>query len=132
MAASDNKEIVRGFFADISKGDFDGALARMADDMKFTLIGTTRLSGTCNSKKEFVDRVLAPLGSQLDGALTVTVDNFIAEGDSVVVQSHGRAKTRSGKNYNNTYCQVFKVAGGKIKQMVEYLDTELVTECFGR
>lgn len=129
---ADNKEIVRGFFADVSKGDFDGALGRMADDMKFTLIGTTRLSGTCHSKKEFVDRVLAPLGSQLDGALTITPENFIAEGDWVVVQSRGRAKTKAGKNYNNTYCQVFRVAGGKIREMIEYLDTELVTECFGR
>ncbi len=129
---ADNKELVRGFFADIAGGNLDGALARWADDMKFTLIGSTRLSGTCNSKKEFVDRILAPLGAQLEGPLTITTDNIIAEGDWVVVQSHGRSKTKSGKNYNNTSCQVFRVAGGKIREMTEYLDTELVTDCFGR
>ncbi len=132
MGASENKELVRGFFSDIAKGNLDGALARWADDMRFTLIGKTRLSGICKSKKEFVDNILTPLGSQLEGPLTITPENLIAEGDFVVVQSHGRSKTKSGKDYNNTYCQVFKVSGGKIREMVEYLDTELVTECFGR
>jgi ketosteroid isomerase-like protein len=50
-----------------------------------------------------------------------------------VVQSHATGrKTKTGKPYNNTYCNVFKVVGGKIKEITEYLDTELVTAAFGR
>ena len=131
MSTAENKEVVRGFFADIAKGNIESALARMADDVRFTLIGTTKLSGVFNSKKEFVEKVMTPLGSQLDGALTITPENIIADGDFVVVQSHGQSKTRSGGTYNNTYCQVFRVASGKIKDVTEYLDTELVTRAFG-
>lgn len=131
MGVAENKELVRGFFGDIAKGNIEGALGRMAEDVRFTLIGTTKLSGVFTSRKEFVDRVMAPLGAQLEGALTITVDNMIAEGDNVVVQSHGKSSTRKGIPYNNTYCQIFRIEGGKIKEMTEYLDTELVTRAFG-
>lgn len=130
MSITENKELVLGFFDDIAKGNIKGALDRMAEDLRFTLIGTTILSGVCKSRKEFVDRILAPLGAQLEGPLTITTDNLIAEGDFVVVQSHGRSTTRQGVAYNNTYCQVFRVVGGKIREATEYLDTELVTRAF--
>lgn len=71
----------------------------MAEDLRFTLIGTSRFSGVFKSRKEFVDRILAPLGAQLDGPLTITTDNLIAEGDFVVAQSHGRSTTRKGVAY---------------------------------
>ena len=41
-------------------------------------------------------------------------------------------KTKTGNDYNNTYCIVYKVLDGKIKEITEYLDTELVTAAFGR
>lgn len=132
MGIAENKELVRGFFDDIGKGNIQGALNRMAEDLRFTLIGTTRFSGVCNSRKEFVDRILAPLGAQLEGALTITIDNLVADGDFVVVQSHGRSATRNGVAYNNTYCQVFRINDGKIREATEYLDTELVTRAFGQ
>jgi ketosteroid isomerase-like protein len=40
--------------------------------------------------------------------------------------------TRGGNRYSNTYCQVFRVTGGEISEMTEYLDTELVTWAFGK
>jgi len=131
MSITENKELVLGFFEDIAKGNIQGALDRMAEDLRFTLIGTTRFSGVCKSRKEFVDRILAPLGAQLEGPLTITADNLIGEGDFVVVQSHGRSNTRKGVAYDNTYCHVFRIAGGKIREVTEYLDTELVTRAVG-
>ena len=131
MGIAENKELVRGFFDDLSRGNVQGALNRMAEDLRFTLIGTTKLSGVYQSRKDFVDRIMAPLGAQLEGALTITIDNLIADGDFVVVQSHGKSMTRKGVAYNNTYCQVFRIGDGKIREATEYLDTELVTRAFG-
>ena len=48
-----------------------------------------------------------------------------------MVQSHGRSTTRKGVPYDNTYCHVFRVADGKIREATEYLDTELITRAFG-
>ena len=83
------------------------------------------------SRKEFVDHILAPLGAQLEGPVTITPDNLIAEGDYVVAQSHGRSTTRTGVAYDNTYCHVFRIADGKVREATEYLDTELITRAFG-
>ena len=32
-----------------------------------------------------------------------------------------------GLLYNNTYCFVFRISEGKVKELTEYMDTELVT-----
>jgi ketosteroid isomerase-like protein len=35
--------------------------------------------------------------------------------------------TRSGKPYNQRYCYVCRMSGEKIRELSEYLDTELVS-----
>jgi uncharacterized protein len=132
MGAAENKEIVRGMFAELSKGNAEGFLGKFADDCRFTIIGTTKYSGPSNGKQEFIKRVLAPLSAQLEGGIAIMVDNLIADGDYVAMQGRGKSNTKAGGTYNNTYCQVFRFAGGKIVEMTEYLDTELVTQAFGK
>ena len=124
--------MIRNMFAELSKGNADAFLGAMADNVRFTIIGSTKFSGTFDGKQEFINKVLAPLGAQLEGGLTLTVDNLIAEGDHVAMQARGKSNTKSGGTYNNTYCQVFKLANGKVQEVTEYLDTELVTKSFGK
>ncbi len=132
MGAAENKQLIRNMFAELSKGNAQAFLGNMADNVRFTIIGTTKFSGTFNGKQELVNKVLTPLTSQLEGGLTITVDNLIAEGDHVVMQGRGKSTTKAGKSYNNTYCQVFRIANGKVQEITEYLDTELVTAAFGK
>ena len=132
MGAAENKQLIRDMFAELSKGNAQAFLGNMADNVRFTIIGTTKFSGTFNGKPELVNKVLTPLTSQLEGGLTITVDNLIAEGDYVVMQGRGKSTTKAGKSYNNTYCQVFRIANGKVQEITEYLDTELVTTAFGK
>ena len=56
---------------------------------------------------------------------------FIADEDYVVVEARGRNTTKDGVPYNNIYCYVFHLANGKLQEMTEYLDTELVTAALG-
>ena len=132
MGAAENKQCIQNMFAELSKGNANAFLDNMADNVRFTIIGTTKFSGTFNGKKELVEKLLTPLGSQLEGGLTVTPENLIAEGDFVAMQARGKSTTKSGKSYNNTYCQVFRLANGKVQEVTEYLDTELVTNAFGK
>ncbi len=132
MGAAENKQLIRDMFAELSKGNAQAFLGNMADNVRFTIIGTTKFSGTFNGKQELVNKVLTPLTSQLEGGLTITVDNLIAEGDHVVMQGRGKSTTKAGKSYNNTYCQVFRIANGKVQEITEYLDTELVTAAFAK
>jgi|SRR4051812_9392042 ketosteroid isomerase-like protein len=130
MSVAENKEVIRKMRE--AKG-LDEILATMSDDVRWTIMGTTKYSGTMNGKQEIVDKLFKPIFSQLETPGSTVIDNIIAEGDYVVVQQHGTGrKAKSGKDYNNTYCVVYKLLGGKIKEIAEYLDTELVTEAFGR
>ena len=132
MGAAENKQLIQNMFAELSKGNAEAFLGNMADNVRFNLIGTTKYSGTFNGKQELISKLLAPLTAQLEGGITLTPENFIAEGDYVAMQARGKATTKSGKSYNNTYCQVFRIANGKVQEVTEYLDTELVTSAFGK
>ena len=50
---------------------------------------------------------------------------IIVDGDDVAVEFQGQNRTRAGKDYNNTYCAVLRMANGKIVELTEYLDTAL-------
>ena len=132
MGAAENKKLIQDMFAELSKGNAPAFLNALADDVRFTIIGTTKYSGTCNGKQELINKVLQPLTAQLEGGLTITPENFIADGDFVAMQARGKSTTKSGKSYDNTYCQVFRIAGGKVQEVTEYLDTELVTSACGK
>ena len=130
MGAAENKAVVSKMGAAKS---LDDMLATMSDDVRWTIQGTTKYSHVMNGKKEIVDKLLHPIFSEMESMGNNHVDNVIAEGDFVVVQQHATGrKTKTGNPYNNSYCLVFKVLGGKIKEINEYLDTELVTAAFGR
>ncbi len=132
MGAAENKQLIQNMFAELSKGNAEAFLGNMADNVRFTLIGTTKYSGTFNGKQELISKLLAPLTAQLDGGISLTPENFIADGEYVAMQARGKAITKAGKSYNNTYCQVFRIVNGKVQEVTEYLDTELVTSAFGK
>ncbi len=46
----------------------------------------------------------------------------------MVVEAKGNNTTKAGKSYNNTYCFVFRLAAGKLQELTEYMDTQLVVE----
>ena len=130
MSAQESKKIVEDAFGAMSRGDSEGFMQRLSDDIRWTIIGTTRYSGTYAGKQQLVERLLTPIMADLESGIRQNVQNVIAEGDTVVVQTQGESMTKSGKPYNNTYCLVIRVADDKIAELTEYLDTELVTEAF--
>ena len=132
MSTAENKQVITNMFAELAKGNGAAFLDTMADDVKYTLQGRTKFSGTLNGKQEVMAKLLGPLGAALEGGITLTPYSFIAEGDYVVMLANGKATTKSGKSYNNSYCHVFRIVGGKVKEINEYLDTALVDEAFGK
>lgn len=132
MGAAENKQFIANMFAELSKGNSEAFLGALADDVRFTIIGTTKYSGTFKGKQDLITRLLAPLAAQVEGGMSITPDNLIADGDFVAMQAHGKALSKNGQRYDNTYCHVFRFAGGKVQEVTEYLDTELVTKAFGK
>ena len=124
-----NKEIVRCAIAAISRGDMEGFLADAADDFTMAVMGTALppIQGKQKALKGLRNALVARLEN--GGAIAMTIEKLIAEGDFVAEQARGVARTKSGKDYNNTYCRVWRITDGKIRSMQEYLDTELVRSC---
>ena len=130
MSAADNKELIRNI---VEGGDPEAFVNALSDDVQWTVIGTTLYSGTFKGKDELLGKLYGPLMANLRSTGSTPIDNIVAEGDYVVVQTKAVDRvTTSGKPYNNTYCIVLRLADGKIVQVDEYCDTELVTEAFGR
>lgn len=131
MDIAENKRIVQAFYDAANRGDTEGFLGQLAEDITWTNIGSTKYSGTYVGKNDLVAKLVAPLFSQLKAGIASTIHNMIAEGDFVVVQLSCQSETKDGRPYNNTYCHVFRIRDGKIGEVTEYFDTELATAVFG-
>jgi len=131
MSAEENKQLMRHIFSELSKGNSMPFVESLADGVRWTIIGTTRWSGTYDGKQAVMTDLLGPLGTLFEGRISLTAHRFIAEGDHVVVEAVGSNTTKAGKAYNNTYCYVFRIADGKVEELTEYMDTELVTAAMG-
>ena len=132
MGTVENKHLLQRIYEELSKGNVQTLLENLAEDIQWTIIGTTVLSGSSHGKQEVIDHLLKPLRARLaDSPIVFSLDRFIAEGEYVVMQAHGRATSKSGKPYNNTYCIVCRIVDGKVKEMTDYIDTELITSALG-
>jgi uncharacterized protein len=128
MSTADNKKAVQEAFAAWNRGDGGAFFNLLADDVRWTVIGSCPVSKTYNSKQEFLEGAAKPLNAKLAGPIQPTVLNVIGEGDNVVIQWQGQAPTKAGKTYRNSYCWVMRLANGKVKEGTAYIDTEAVTD----
>jgi len=126
MSAAANKQLMQQVFAELAKGNGKPFVDAMADDFRWTITGTTPWSKTYDGKQTVLNDLMQPLFSQFADRYTNTAQRFIAEDDYVVVECRGRVTTKAGKPYNNAYWYVCRMAGGKMRELTEYLDTALV------
>ena len=128
MSAAENKKLIQDVFDAWAGGDGMAFFNTLAEDVRWTVIGTSPVSRTYTSRQAFVDGAAKPLNAKLAGPIQPTVVNIIAEGDNVVLQWEGKATTKAGKPYNNSYCWVMRIADGKVREGTAYIDTELVAD----
>jgi ketosteroid isomerase-like protein len=114
-------------FEYLAQGDGRPFAELMADDFRWAVTGNTAWSRVYEGKKAVQEQLLRPLFAQFADRYRNTAHRFIAEGEWVVVQCRGNAETRRGQRYDNEYCYVCRFSGGKLRELTEYLDTELVT-----
>src|SRR5262245_60189177 len=101
MGAAENKKLIQDVFAAWARGDGTAFFNLLADDVRWTVIGSSPVSRAYTSKQQFLEGASKPLSAKLAGPIQPTVRNVFAEGDQVVLQSEGRATSKSGKPYNN-------------------------------
>jgi len=127
MSALENKQLLQHIYSELSKGNGRPLLDSLADDVRWRVAGVTKWSRTFDGKRSVIKDLLGPLTAQFAGPYTASAHRIIAEDDHVVVECQGSVTTKAGKPYNNNYCFIYRIANGKIREITEYLDTELVT-----
>ncbi len=131
MSAPTNKQIVQDIFAELARGESKLFVESMADDFRWILAGVTKWTQTFEGKQAVLTDLFALLSSTLAGPIITTAQRFIADGDYVAVEARGQSTTKAGIPYNNKYCFIFRLADGKLREVTEYMDTELATAAIG-
>jgi uncharacterized protein len=127
MNTGENKQLVQDIFREMAQGNSRPLVEAMADDFCWTVTGGNRWSGIYRGKQAVLNDLLAVLRSRIEGRVKTIAHRVIAEDDIVVVEARGNNTTKDGRPYNNSYCFVIRLENGKLKEITEYMDTELVT-----
>jgi ketosteroid isomerase-like protein len=131
MSAAENKRRVRAMFDALEAGDRAGFWDELADDLTFTVMGTTSWSGTYIGKERVRRQLFKPLHQVLGKGPRTIVKRMLADEDVVVVEATGDNVTTAGARYDNRYCLLFRLAEGKVREIVEYSDTALMARVLG-
>lgn len=126
-----NKEIMTAIYAEIAKGNGRPYVEALADDVTFRAIGSNSWSVNIKGKENLVREVYARVRERIDGPIKSYATRIFADGDFVIIQARGDNTLKDGRRYDNDYCMIFRFKDGKIVEIEEYLDTELVTSVMG-
>ncbi len=129
-SSEDNKALVRAAFAPWEQGDGGPFFDLVADDVTWTVIGTTPVSGVYHSKQALIDKAFGPLLERLEGPLKTTFIDLAADGDRVFLRFASTGTAKGGTAYNQVYCFAMVMREGRIVEIVAYLDTQLLAEMF--
>lgn len=128
MPSADNKQLMQHAFGHLAQGDGRPFTDLMAEDFQWTVTGKTAWSRTYQGKQAVIEHLLRPLYAQFADRYRNTAQRFIAEGEWVVVQCRGNVTTKRGQRYDNEYCYICRLSGGKLRELIEYADTGLISQ----
>jgi uncharacterized protein len=95
----------------------------LSDAAEWTITGTSPVSKTYTSRKQFLDEVIAPLSARLSRQIIPKVRALYADGDTVVALWDGTSVAKDGRSYNNTYSWFMTMKNDRIVKAVAFFDT---------
>ena len=128
MSTQDNVQTVKDFWAAAGRGDLDGLLALIAEDIEWIFPGTDwPLAGTWRGHAG-VQELLTSHIDQIEITSTETRE-FIAQGDRVLVVgvAHGKMKS-TNKTFEDHFVFAMTVRDGKVTYIREYIDTQALAQ----
>jgi ketosteroid isomerase-like protein len=109
-------ELAWSYFELMGQGKLDEALDMLSDGGTFWGIRTRRLIPT-PEMKVFIRRVFDKV------PMTFTLHDAMEDGNRAILELESHAIRTDGNAYNNLYCIIITIFGGKILHVREYLDT---------
>ncbi len=126
-----NKALVRASFnrwREATGGPFE----LLADDVEWTIVGSSPLARTYRSKQEFIDKVIAPFNGRMATPLVPTVRDIFADGDTVIILFDAEATAIDGKRYRNTYTWYFWMQDTMVIKAIAFFDNRHFDEFWNR
>ena len=124
MGATENRRLIEDYFRKVGAGD-PSLPEALSDDVVWWVPPGSDMAGLYEGKPAVLEMFAKGIGlySQTD-PMRVTVEELVAEGETVCAQVVIEAKTAGGRDYRNHYHFVFKIRDGKIRAVKEYVDTK--------
>ena len=123
MNTEKNVQTVKDFFAAIGRGDKDGLLALVAEDIEWIIPGEDwPLAGTRHGHAG-----LADLLETASRSMETSTDprEFIAQGDRVLVVGFAKGTIKAtNKTFEDDWTFAITVRDGRLTKIREYIDTQ--------
>jgi ketosteroid isomerase-like protein len=128
---SNNKQLVQAAFERWQAGT-GGPFELLADHAIWTIVGSSPVSRTYQSKEQFMAEVIRPFNARMEQPLKPTIRNIYADGDTVVVLFDGASQCIDGQPYRNTYAWFMQMKDGRAVNVTAFFDTRLFDEMWTR
>ena len=124
MSTQENVQIVKDFFAAIGRGDKQGLLALVAEDIEWIIPGAGwPLAGTYRGHAELA-AVLKKASKEVEMKYPKPPE-FVAQGDRVLVVGVATGKIKAtNKPFKDDWVFAITVRNGKLTNVREYIDTQ--------
>jgi uncharacterized protein len=124
MSTEKNVQTVKDFFAAIGRGDREGLLALVAEDIEWIIPGEDwPLAGTRHGHAGLADLVKTQ-SETMEISLTEPRE-FVAQGDRVLVVGFARGKIKAtNKTWEDDWIFAITVRDGRLTSIREYIDTQ--------
>lgn len=126
-----NRQSIENAFESWHKGT-GSIFDLLADNAKWTIVGHSAVSGTFQSKQDFLDNVITPFNARLSHRLVPTEWSVYVDGDMVIVLWEGDATARDGKPYENSYTWYLEMREGKIISARAFCDLVVFNDLWAR
>jgi len=131
MSAAANKKLMEAIFAGTAAGDRTLFRDALADDVTMTVTGQYSWSQTFHGKEAVLRDLYGYVQSLLKENRRTVPFRFIADDEWVVVEARGQMETVAGARYDNHYCLIYRIDGGRIREIREYQDSTLCERVLG-
>ncbi|MEU1275462.1 nuclear transport factor 2 family protein [Streptomyces sp. NPDC005799] len=118
-----HKEVVKTYFKAMGAGDVELFKSTITEDYRAVIAGYSKISGTMD--RDAVLAFVEGVPSMTRSGISFEIRCLTAEEDRVASESLGRSVMVNGAEYNNQYIHLFRFHDGRIRQVTEYMDTQL-------
>jgi len=118
---------VAELFEKLGSGRSQLFFEKVAENVKWTVMGSHPLAGAYESKRDFLASTFQRLNRILKEGVVLKVKSLLVKDATAVVEMESLSTALNGKPFNNSYCWIVRFdKSGTIVEVRAYVDSALV------